>query len=38
MDETYREKYLRVALILVGLVFIFGLYPLFNLWQSGWRW
>ena len=38
MDEVHGEKYLRIALIVVGLVFIFGLYPLFNLWQSGWRW
>jgi len=38
MDEVHGGKYLRIALIVVGLVFIFGLYPLFNLWQSGWRW
>jgi len=28
-----------VALILVGLIFIFGVYPLMmGLWPSGWRW
>jgi hypothetical protein len=34
-----RLSYLRVALILVGLIFIFGVYPLMmGLWPSGWRW
>lgn len=29
---------LRCALILVGLIFIFGLIPLMQFWPSGWRW
>jgi len=29
---------LRVALILVGLIFIFGIYPLGIVWPSGWTW
>jgi ABC-type transport system involved in cytochrome c biogenesis permease subunit len=34
-----RLNCLRVALILVGLIFIFGVYPLMMaLWPSGWRW
>jgi len=34
-----RLRYLRVALILVGLIFIFGVYPLMMfLRPSGWRW
>jgi ABC-type transport system involved in cytochrome c biogenesis permease subunit len=34
-----RLSYLRAALILVGLIFIFGVYPLMMaLWPSGWRW
>jgi hypothetical protein len=34
-----RLRYLRVALILVGLIFIFCVYPLMmSLWPSGWRW
>lgn len=34
-----RLRYLRVALILVGLIFIVGVYPLMmSLWPSGWRW
>jgi hypothetical protein len=34
-----RLRLLRVALILVGLIFIFGVYPLMmSFWPSGWRW
>jgi len=34
-----RLRYLRFALILVGLIFIFGVYPLMmSVWPSGWRW
>jgi len=29
---------LRVALVLIGIVFIFGVYPLTILWPSGWIW
>jgi hypothetical protein len=39
MDTTARLRYLRVALVLVGLIFIFGIYPLMMaLWPAGWRW
>ena len=39
MTAAIRLRYLRVALILVGLIFIFGIYPLMMaLWPSGWRW
>ena len=38
MTEAARIKYLRVALLLVGLVFTFGIYPLTILWPSGWSW
>ena len=38
MDETMRLKYLRLALRVFGLVFIFGFYPLTVLWPSGWAW
>ncbi len=39
MTAATRLGYLRVALILVGLIFIFGVYPLMMaLWPSGWRW
>lgn len=29
---------LRIALVVIGLVFIFGIYPLTRIWQSGWAW
>jgi len=29
---------LRVALVAVGLVFIFGIYPLGIVWPAGWTW
>lgn len=38
MDMTTRIKYLRIALIIFGLVLIFGVYPALILWPSGWRW
>ena len=36
--EPARIKYLRVALQLVGLIFIFGIYALSIVWPSGWVW
>jgi hypothetical protein len=36
--QTDSTKYLRIALLLVGLIFIFGIYPLTILWPSGWSW
>src|SRR5215470_18694765 len=36
-DET-RRYYLRIALIVVGLLAIFGFYPLSIVWPSGWAW
>ena len=38
MTEALRAKYLRVALLLVGLIFIVGIYPLTIIWPSGWAW
>jgi len=38
MTEAARIKYLRVALLLVGLIFTFGIYPLTIFWPSGWSW
>jgi hypothetical protein len=40
-DETNRTRSiapLRVALVVIGLVFIFGIYPQTLVWPSGWRW
>ena len=30
--------YLSIALILVGLIFLAGIYPLMIIWPSGWTW
>ena len=38
MLESVRIKYLRVALVAVGLTFIFGIWPLTIVWPSGWSW
>jgi hypothetical protein len=38
MSDESRRSYLRIALIVVGLIAIFGLYPLLILWPSGWAW
>lgn len=32
------ERRLSLALAAVGVIFIVGPYPLFHLWESGWRW
>ncbi len=32
------DRWLRISLIAVGLVFIFGIYPLGIVWPSGWTW
>ena len=36
--DAHRLRNLRVALITVGLIFIFGIYPLGVVWPSGWAW
>jgi len=38
MTETDRVKYLRVVLVVVGLIFIAGIWPLTVFWPSGWAW
>jgi len=38
MTEAYRIKYLRIALVVVGLTFTFGIWPLTIVWPSGWSW
>ena len=38
MSDANRLLYLRIALIVVGLTFIFGIYPLTVVWPSGWSW
>jgi hypothetical protein len=38
MSAENRVLYLRIALVVVGLTFIFGIYPLGLVWPSGWTW
>jgi len=38
MTEADRIKYLRIALVVVGLIFLFGIWPLTIFWPSGWSW
>jgi hypothetical protein len=38
MSAANRVLYLRIVLIVVGLTFIFGIYPLGLVWPSGWTW
>lgn len=38
MTDEAKLKALRVVLVLVGLTFVFGIWPLTNLWPSGWSW
>ncbi len=33
-----RLRVLRYALVVVGLICIFGVFPLTKVWPSGWRW
>ena len=36
--EPDRTRYLRIALRLVGVAFIVGIYTFVNVWPSGWSW
>ena len=38
MTDAERLTYLKLALRVVGVIAIFGLYPLTVLWPSGWAW
>ena len=38
MSDATRLLYLRIAMIAVGLTFIFGIYALGVVWPSGWTW
>jgi hypothetical protein len=38
MSAASRLHYLRIALIVIGLTFVFGIYPLSIFWPSGWTW
>lgn len=38
MDTTQKIKWLKIALVIIGLAFIFGIYTLTVLWPAGWKW
>src|SRR6476619_1361615 len=38
VSEADPTKYLRIALRLVGVAFIVGIYTFVNVWPSGWSW
>ena len=38
MSDTNRLFFLRIALVVIGLTFIFGIYILGIVWPSGWVW
>lgn len=38
MSEKSRLNLLRIALVVIGLTFIFGIYTLGLVWPSGWVW
>jgi len=38
VTDADRVKYLKVVLLVVGVIFIVGIYPLTILWPSGWTW
>jgi len=38
ISDATRLRYLRVALVTVGLIFVFGIYTLAAVWPSGWAW
>jgi len=38
MGAAEREKYLRVALVVFGAIFLFAVYPLTIVWPAGWAW
>lgn len=38
VNQPAKEQYLRVALVVFGVIFLLGVFPLMMLWPSGWRW
>jgi hypothetical protein len=38
MSDASRLFYLRVALVVIGAIFLIGIYPLSLAWPSGWAW
>jgi hypothetical protein len=38
MDDSSRIKYLKIALVVIGITFTFVILPLTMFWPSGWSW
>lgn len=38
MPDSQRLKYLRIVLVIVGIIFIVGIYALMMVWPAGWTW
>jgi len=38
VSDSSRELYLRIALVVFGLIFLVGVFPMMMFWPSGWRW
>jgi hypothetical protein len=38
MSDSTCLRYLRIALVVFGVIFTFGIYPLGIVWPSGWTW
>lgn len=38
MNYQTKQKYLRISLAVIGVVFIFGIWILGQVWPSGWSW
>ena len=38
MSDSTRVRGLQVALVISGVLFIFAVFPLMQVWPAGWRW
>lgn len=38
MSNPQPSRWLSIALTVVGLIFVFGIYPLTRAWPAGWTW
>ena len=38
MDESTRLRLLKIALVVFGLIFVFGVYLMMTVWPAGWGW
>lgn len=38
MNDADKIKFLKIALVLIGIIFTIGIWPLTQLWPSGWAW